>query len=287
MGEIGKSGLEGSCGAGSEPGQGDWWRQAPSSPGIERFEAFFAGHAFDSHRHDSYALGITLAGVQSFDYRGARADSLPGDVIILHPDERHNGRAGQAGGFRYRMLYLSPRLIAEALPEEARALPFVRDAVSADARLRCVLRRALGDLERALEPLAATEIVLGAAEALRARDPSLAAVRTAPAAHRAVEQAREFLEANLERQVDAAELETVSGLGRYALARQFRARLGTSPYRYRTLRRLESARDLIVAGHSLADAAFASGFADQSHMTRQFKDCYGISPGRWRKLRRT
>jgi AraC-like DNA-binding protein len=162
----------------------------------------------------------------------------------------------------------------------------VREAVSADTALRRVLRRAFCDLERPLEPLAATEIVLGAAEALRARDRSLAAARPMANADRAVERARAFLEANLERQVDAAELEAASGLGRYALARQFRARLGTSPYRYLTLRRLDRARGLIVAGNSLADAAFACGFADQSHMTRQFKDCYGISPGRWRKLRR-
>jgi AraC-like DNA-binding protein len=38
------------------------------------------------------------------------------------------------------------------------------------------------------------------------------------------------------------------------------------------------------AGDSLAEAAFASGFADQSHMTRQFHRTYGITPGRWREL---
>jgi AraC-like DNA-binding protein len=37
------------------------------------------------------------------------------------------------------------------------------------------------------------------------------------------------------------------------------------------------------SGASLADAAAASGFADQAHMTRQFKKAYGISPGRWQR----
>ncbi|MFX6182848.1 helix-turn-helix domain-containing protein, partial [Acinetobacter baumannii] len=36
---------------------------------------------------------------------------------------------------------------------------------------------------------------------------------------------------------------------------------------------------------SLAEAAFAAGFADQSHMTRQFKQAFGLSPGRWRDMR--
>ncbi|WP_275431268.1 helix-turn-helix domain-containing protein [Klebsiella pneumoniae] len=39
------------------------------------------------------------------------------------------------------------------------------------------------------------------------------------------------------------------------------------------------ARRLIAAGTPLAEAAFAGGFADQSHMTRVFVRRYGVSPG--------
>jgi hypothetical protein len=45
--------------------------QAGAAPaGIERLEAYFAGHGYDPHRHDTYAIGVTLSGVQLFDYRG-------------------------------------------------------------------------------------------------------------------------------------------------------------------------------------------------------------------------
>ncbi|TIW40453.1 MAG: AraC family transcriptional regulator, partial [Mesorhizobium sp.] len=44
---------------------------APDSAGMERIEARFHGSAFDLHRHDTYAIGVTLHGVQSFRYRGA------------------------------------------------------------------------------------------------------------------------------------------------------------------------------------------------------------------------
>jgi AraC-like DNA-binding protein len=47
------------------------------------------------------------------------------------------------------------------------------------------------------------------------------------------------------------------------------------------MRRLSRARVLIRKGWSLAEAAAACGFADQSHMTRHFKNAYGLSPGRW------
>lgn len=67
-------GLERCCGNARR----DWLRYAPAAPGIGRLEAYFTGHAYDDHRHDTYALGLTLSGVQSFDYRGARQDSAAG-----------------------------------------------------------------------------------------------------------------------------------------------------------------------------------------------------------------
>jgi AraC-like DNA-binding protein len=259
-------------------------RHAPDEPGIERIDAYFAGYAYDPHRHDTYALGYTLTGLQCFDYRGAVRASRPGNVIVLHPDERHNGRAGEESGFRYRMIYLEPRLIAAALGTRAAALPFVSEVVSTDAYLLRALTAALDDLERPFEALERDQIVLAIAEALLARDPSARRGAFAATSAVAVERTRQFLDAHFDRTVASEELEAATGLDRYALARHFRARLGTSPYRYLTMRRLDHARGEIRAGASLADAAFASGFADQSHMTRHFKRAYGLSPGKWRSL---
>jgi AraC-like DNA-binding protein len=273
--------LERSCGV----SPGDWIRFAPAMPGFERIEAFFLGHAYDPHRHDSYAIGYTLTGVQSFDYRGARADSTAGQVIVLHPDERHDGRAGSEGGFTYRMIYVEPRLVRDALAERATSLPFVPAAVATDTRLLGALRPAFEAFDRPLEPLEVDQILLGVADALLARDRSAArAARAGAPAARSVDLARQYLDAHFDEVVASEQLEAIAGLDRFGLARQFRARLGTSPYRYLIMRRLDHARRLILEGAPLAEAAFASGFADQSHMTRRFGQAYGLSPGRWRAI---
>lgn len=269
--------LERSCGA----ADGDWIRIAPSRPGLERVEAFFAGHAFEPHRHDTYAIGFTLAGVQAFRYRGAAELSVPGQVFVLHPDEAHDGHAGTGAGFRYRILYVEPQLLQEALGGVHAPLPFTRDAVSTDKRLAAAILPALDDLEGPLEELQRDQIILDLAEALAAADPSIARRRLEARHWRAVGKVRALLDANLESAVTSAEMEAVAGLSRYAMARHFRACLGTSPYRYLILRRLDRARTLIRAGAHLADAAADCGFADQSHMTRHFKKAYGLSPGRW------
>ncbi|MBW6194419.1 AraC family ligand binding domain-containing protein, partial [Pseudomonas aeruginosa] len=111
----------------------DWVRRAPQHGAVERIEAYFAGHGYDPHRHDTYAIGQTLAGVQSFRYRRSQRHSLPGGCLVLHPDELHDGEAGSQEGFRYRMLYVEPALIQQALG--GRPLPFVRGGLSDDPRL--------------------------------------------------------------------------------------------------------------------------------------------------------
>src|SRR3546814_14423320 len=92
--------------------------------------------------------------------------------MVLHPDELHDGRAGAETGFRYRMLYIGPRLVREALGERAGSLPFVRAAVSADPRLMATLRPALDDVDRGMEALETDQAILGIADALLALGPS-------------------------------------------------------------------------------------------------------------------
>lgn len=62
------------------------------------------------------------------------------------------------------------------------------------------------------------------------------------------------------------------------MVRGFARAFGLTPQAYLVQRRLDLARWLTAAGASLADAAAASGFADQSHMTRHFTQRFGLSP---------
>jgi AraC-like DNA-binding protein len=252
---------------------------APSNPGLERIEARFAGNAYDLHRHDTYAIGVTLHGVQTFWYRGARRHSMPGNIIVIHPDEMHDGAAGTDDGLRYRMLYLEPALALQSLG----ALPFVNDPVIVDPALHGALAAALGNLDEELDELLADDVVsqltLGLARHARQHARPLGAP-----AIRQTQLARDYLEEHALRLVRSDELEAVSGLDRYALSRHFRALYATSPHRFLLMRRLQRAREMIKTGEPLAGIAVETGFTDQSHLNRQFKKAFGMTPGRWAEL---
>lgn len=266
-------GLERLCAA---PG-GDGIIAAPGYPGIERIQARFRGDVFEPHRHDTYGLGLTLGGVQTFQYRGERRYSLPGRVIVLHPDELHDGGAATEEGLIYRMLYLEPSML---LGVTRLGLPFVDDPVVSDDRLAALLLEAFGALDGMLEELFVDDFLARLA-------PSLARHATQPTkplgtiARHQVHVARDYLEAHATRVVRSEELERLTGLDRFALSRHFRAAFATSPHRFLLMRRLQMARTLIAEGSPLADAAAATGFSDQSHLTRHFKKTFGMAPGAW------
>ena len=256
-------------------------RFGPSAYGIERLEVYLSTSAFEPHRHDTYAIGMTTAGIQTFHYRGSRHTCLPGQLHVLHPDEAHDGAAGTDAGFGYRMLYVPTELVREAL--SGRALPFVDDPIQPLVPAAGRIAALLSDIDEPINELSSAEIAVAVADGLV----SLSGCRERrPAAinMRAVALTRDYLAAHAREQTSATVLEKIAGTDRFTIARHFRWAFGTSPDRYRTSRRVALARAAIEGGRSLAEAASEAGFADQSHMTRQFKRTYGLTPGHWRAI---
>jgi AraC-like DNA-binding protein len=260
----------------------NWLVRAPGT--VERIEACFSGAAFTPHRHDTYAIGVTLEGVQSFDYRGSTRYSLPGQLVVLHPDELHDGRAGDDRAFRYRTAYIPPVLVQSVLG--GRPLPFVEGGVSSDPRLRNPVWGLIEDYDRPLGGLELQDALYDLVAALQAVTGNVASIKVANRA--AVLKAREYIDARIAHSFTLGDLERVTRHDRWQLSRDFRTLLGTSPYRYLTLRRLDKARRMLLAGCKPTEAAIDCGFSDQSHLCRIFKKNFGMTPKSWiRAIRST
>jgi len=253
----------------------NWSRAAKGE--LWRMEAFIAGAGYQPHRHDSYAIALTLQGVQSFHYRGSERHSLPGGVVVIHPDELHDGQAGTDEGFRYRALYIEPSTIQSILG--GRSLPFLEGGISTGSHLVKAVMSLLSDYERSLDEL---EYMDGLYDLATTLDSVCDRSRELPHAdYRAAELAREYILECWDRPVTMADLEPVAQRDRWKLSRDFRTAFGTSPYRYLTMRRLDKARAMLGAGYAIADVACFCHFSDQSHLTRQFRSAFGMTPKQW------
>jgi len=258
----------------------DWLRYRSTAPGLDWAEAAFVGHRFSPHRHDTYAIGVTTQGLQAFRYRGAARLSGPGDAFFLHPDEVHDGGPGTEEGLGYRIVYVDPARIAEAL--DGGPLPFVKDPVAHAGEIAAAVAAVFPHPDDPCEELRETDVLCALAAVL-------AKVSGRPAQAAAPPDAtliglRDRLAARCTEGFSMAVLERETGRDRFTLARQFRRAYGVSPSRFVTLRRLERSRRMIAEGRGLAETAAAAGFADQAHLTRQFRAAYGTTPGRWRDL---
>jgi AraC-like DNA-binding protein len=107
-----------------------------------------------------------------------------------------------------------------------------------------------------------------------------------PAARRATQEelfrrlqvAREFLHAKVSERVSLEEVAREACLSRYHLHRAFVQTFRETPHAYLTTLRLNRARSLLKAGHSVTEASLEVGFSSMSAFSRLFRTRFGVSP---------
>jgi AraC-like DNA-binding protein len=197
----------------------------------------------------------------------------------------HTGTSAVDGGWSYRMLYPSESLV-RFITREATGRDFaptfdtscVRDSGLAD-RIRSahmVLESEADDLQKecALVEVVGEIVIRHGSSPHRSTTPL-----PAPRSTAALRRVRDLLEAEYARTVTIRELADEAGLSTFHLIRVFRAMFGLPPYKYLEQIRIQQARRLIRHGFPLTQVVHATGFSDQSHLTRYFKRIVGVTPG--------
>jgi len=253
------------------------WR--PRVPGVtEVFHAHFTEYAYPMHVHEAWTLLIVDDGAVRYDLDRHEHGTPHDTVTLLPPHVPHNGSPATPHGFRKRVLYLDGTHLREDLIGAAVDQPDLRDPV---------LRRRVGQLHTALahagDELEAESRLTFIGERLRSQlRPSAGAdaPRSDPALARRL---RELLD---ERVVEGVTLDEAAGLVHAHpahLVRAFSSAYGIAPHQYLNSRRVDRARRLLLDGRSPGEVAAATGFFDQSHLTRHFRKLVGVTPGRYAK----
>lgn len=252
--------------------------------GVEVVRADTA-RSFARHVHDQFGIGLIDRGAQKSASGRGMVEAGAGDLITVNPGEVHDGSPIGDHGRSWRMLYLDPERVFElAADVTGRAVsrdveftrPTLHDARTA-RRFEALFPALVAAPASAPSIQAESSLLMLLAELLSPR------ASEAPIALASIAPARARLDDDPASEVDLAILAADAGLSRFQFLRAFSRATGLTPHAYLIQRRLQRARALIAGGLPLADAAAASGFCDQSHLTRHFVRCFGLSPGAYAK----
>lgn len=241
-------------------------------PGVYATEIHSARH-YAKHSHATFGLGIVDDGAQRSASGHGTVDAYAGDIVTTNPGEVHDGRPLGGPSRRWRTVYLEPRVLGEV---EITRPAFV------DAELARAVRRLLAAMEGKREALECEEALVVACGLVRERHTNRGAGM--PCGQPGLREVKERIEDDLLQPPTLGELAAMAGVSRFQLLRRFAAAYGCTPHAWLMQQRGERARALIRQGSSLAEAAAAAGFADQSHMTRAFTRQFGFTPGAWQRL---
>ncbi|MFF2320838.1 AraC family transcriptional regulator [Agrobacterium sp. NPDC058088] len=262
--------------------QGQFLMPKISMPGIAAVMAD-SDRAFPRHMHDQYGIGLIHRGAQkSLSGRGM-VEAAAGQVITVNPGEIHDGIPLGEGGRAWRMLYLDIDIVRDVIADVCeKDRGFFEFAYPVDARPLAerfdAVFSAVTAQERPGETLHGDETVLmllaGAMETA-AKPPVVTSPDT-------IRRAKSRIDDEPSRPFRLADLASEAGMSQFRFLRTFAKATGLTPHSYLLQRRVHLARHALARGTPPAEAAFAAGFADQSHLNRFFVQQFGVTPAVYR-----
>ncbi len=241
-----------------------------------------SAHSFPHHSHDCYTIGImergrcfVLGPGQGSIYIGA------GQMCLINPGQVHSGIIMDRNArVTYRMFFVQTQWLkhmASDLRDGNDGLPEFHDLIAHTPVLSARLQSLNALIHGKAEPLEKDAAMMHAMAGLFFAHGGIHRPSTGHEPQ-AVQRAREYLNDNLSHKVSLDTLAKISGLSRYHFLRVFKKATGLPPHRFHLQCRVERAKQLLLSGMSISEAALESGFADQSHFTNKFKQFTGATP---------
>jgi AraC-like DNA-binding protein len=261
------------------------WR-LPELGGVELMRAHYVTQSFPRHTHEGFGVGMIEHGALGFYYRGRNIVASPGVINLVNPDEVHTGHAASAQGWTYRMFYFGADLLQNAaslLSGRQEHIPFFQDGVIHDNDLAGMIHSLHVDLEENKASLLEKEshflMVLTQLITRHSDDPPV--FKPVGREHLPVKRAKEYIKEHYEENLSIERLSSVANLSPFHFIRAFRNHVGLPPHAYLTQIRVRRAKSFLKKGWKISDAAYKTGFADQSHFSKHFKRIMGFTPGQY------
>lgn len=220
-------------------------------PGLERRSTWQSTQAYKRHSHPQLSIGAILEGGTRCVCDGLESLLSPGDLIVIPANAPHSCNPIQGKPRSYHMLYIDT------------PLPLARQVIRNDALFSLyltVVEQMSADALTTL--LSALSLRTGTDEKLRSTSQHL----------------QQALLANPVAPPSLDAFAARFSLRKETLIRTFKQDTGLTPGSFLNNSRVEYAKARLRAGDEIADVAYQSGFADQSHFHKTFVSYTAATP---------
>lgn len=257
-------------------------------PGFESL-VFYRGtdvtHTYPRHWHDELHLCAYVAGTGHLFLRGTGYRIVPGDFVVTPAGEVHENWVDEGTSISFRSAYLDMTTFRTLLEESGGRGSSLPDFSQVLFQERPIHHRFL-QMHRAMEGgasrLCQDELLLDFLRYLVVRCSC-----NPPGQQKlgnegpAVNRIRRYIQDNFAKPIALSDLGRIANLSSFHLHRVFCREIGMPPHAYQTQVRINRAKELVRKRRPLSEIALATGFADQSHLTRHFRRLVGVTPGRY------
>lgn len=261
---------------------------------LENFRLFHLrsemGEKVDYHYHEFCKILLLVSGRGSYFVEGQRYLLNPGDIVLIGSRSVHRPELEEGVPYQRIIIYVSPEYLQQQSTADCDLLSVFSGEKGHVLRPRESQRKRIfgiaSALERDLSQPGFGREVLSGADLMRLvveigrsfQDTGSDLPSPILPENRRVLEIMDYLDRNLQEEIDIDRLAERFYISKYHMMRLFRRETGATIYTYLTQKRLMKARALMDGGMRATEACFASGFHSYSSFTRSYGKYFGTTP---------
>ena len=247
----------------------------------------------EAHYHDFYEIFFFIEGDVDYWIDGSLYHLKPGDILLINPTELHRPvPLTDTDKYERIVLWINKSYLSQ-IEKGALESCFDKDrkSYSKVLRLSTKEREALSELTKSLieeyysVDFAAAPCAYGILLQLLTMINRISLSGGGQGDEKystptLISEIVSYINAHYSEKLNLDSLAAHFFISKYYLSHEFKSAVGTSVYRYITLKRLNEARSLLRKGISASEVSAACGFGDYTSFFRAYKAEYGVCPAK-------
>ena len=233
---------------------------------------------YKEHIHETFSIGINLEEKSIYTNKNKTYEFDVGMLAVVNPNEVHSCNPILTTPNQYYMMYLDKMWcygIQKSICDDIEAFRAFPEDILYDAvlyeKFQTLCEMLLSDISTFEKE---NELILFFTELFK---PYLEA-STTKTIDPIFETILSYLEKNYQENISLEELSKKFDLNSFYIIRLFKSNLGITPHAYLLNIKINEAKKMLKASHSIVDVALECGFSDQSHFHRHFVKIVATTP---------